>query len=92
MIDLTLISGTYSEALSKKLDDIKVKFEDPEVSIKELKEFVLKVIESATDTPAKEYFVTSLTKLNNKTDVVSYVYGAVLKGAGLGVIKQRNRN
>ena len=81
--DLSQTTGTYTKLLNENIQTIYDDYNNRTVSVEQLKQKVVKIIESAYDTPAKRNFLLSLNKQKTKDNVVFFVSNSWLRGCGL---------
>ena len=81
--DLTTVETSYVYYLNKEVETVKQLCSR---NLNEFKQGVLKIIEPANDTPAKRNFIMTLNRQRDISNATIFVYNALLKGAGMGVI------
>ena len=84
--DLSTVEGSYTKELNDHIQEINSKFEDNSVDTNSYRDFIIKTIEKAHDTPAKRNFLFNLSKKKTKYDILFYVTSSYLNGSKLGVI------
>ena len=81
--DLSHTTGTYTKLLNENIQTFYDDYNNRSVSVEQLKQKVIKIIESANDTPAKRNFLLSLSKQKTKDNVLFFVSNSWLRGCGL---------
>jgi len=84
--DLSKVAGTYTNELNTHMQEINAKFEDRSIDANTYRNYILEVIKSAHDTPAKRKFMLNLSRKHSKHEILFYVSNAWLNGKGLGTI------
>lgn len=83
--DLTQITGTYTNLLYPKLQEIYQAFDASDVSTEDFKVMILDIIKDAKETNAKINFVNNIARSKSKTNLVFYVSNAVMCASGFGI-------
>ena len=89
--DLSQTNGTYTKLLNENIQTIYDNYNNRSISVEQFKQKVIKIIESAHDTPAKivssnksnTNFLLSLNKQKTKNNVLFFVSNSWLRGCGL---------
>lgn len=81
--DLSEVETSYVHHLIKNKEKIDELVMSP---LNTFKQEVLKIVESANDTPAKRNFVLTLNQQRNTMSALQFVYNVMLRGQGLEVI------
>ena len=81
--DLSHTNGTYTKLLNENIQTIYDNYNNRSISVEQFKQKVIKIIESAHDTPAKRNFLLSLDKQKTKNNVLFFVSNSWLRGCGL---------
>ena len=81
--DLSQTNGTYTKLLNENIQTIYNDYNNISISVEQFKQKVIKIIESAHDTPAKRNFLLSLNKQKTKNNVLFFVSNSWLRGCGL---------
>ena len=84
--DLSTVEGSYTKELNDHIQEINSKFEDNSIDVNGYRDFIIKSIEKAHDTPAKRNFLLNLSRKRTKYDILFYVTSSYLNGSKLGVI------
>ena len=81
--DLSHTNGTYTKLLNENIQTIYDNYNNRSISVEQFKQNVIKIIESAHDTPAKRNFLLSLDNQKTKNNVLFFVSNSWLRGCGL---------
>ena len=81
--DLSQTNGTYTKLLNENIQTIYDNYNNRSISVEQFKQNVIKIIESAHDTPAKRNFLSSLDKQKTKNNILFFVSNSWLRGCGL---------
>lgn len=80
-INLTKINGCYSKELRENTYTIKMCLNEPSVSLKDMVNVILAIIEPASiNAEAKQRFIENLHKCDSKESVDRLCYDAVIHG------------
>lgn len=90
MKDLSNVTGTYTNCLlehKKELTEMCTKLGKFQIDIPTFKENIFSFIASAHDTPAKNRFIQTINRQNDRSQLVYCVYNAIAAGMNVPVIK-----
>lgn len=79
-MNLTRVNGTYAKELYENLNELRVMYSAPAVSIEEMRNCVLDIIEPAwINATAKKRFISFLNDCFTKREIYNLCYNSVQK-------------